>query len=83
LRDDSDEHSYIEVREQIQKLRHGMPFLPFAVEVSTDAVYAIPTRDHVLAAPALLFVLADDGTVDAVPYSHIRRISFDETALAA
>jgi len=71
------------VREQIQKLLYGMPFLPFAVEVSADVVDAIPTRDHVLAAPALLFILADDGTVDAVPYTHVRRISFHEAALAA
>ncbi|MFA6176447.1 MAG: hypothetical protein WC765_07710 [Phycisphaerae bacterium] len=71
------------MREQIIKLLHETPFHPFAVEVATDVVYTIPTRDHVLVTAKLLVIADDQGTFDAIPFSHIRRISYREDAVAA
>jgi len=62
------------MKEQIVKLLHSNPFLPFTVEVAEDVAYSIPTRDHVLAGKNLLVIEDDNGYVDLIPYSHIRRV---------
>jgi hypothetical protein len=70
------------MREQIIKLLNEVPFHPFAVDVASDVVYSIPTRDHVLVTGKLLVIADDAGTFDAIPFDHIRRISFRESAAA-
>ena len=62
------------MKEQILKLLHSNPFLPFSVEVAEDVAYAIPTRDHVLAGRNVLVIEDDSGYVDLIPYAHIRRV---------
>ena len=64
------------MREQILKLLHKIPFMPFSVDVAADVAYSIPTPDHVLAAKNVLVIEDDAGLVDVIPYAHIRRISF-------
>jgi hypothetical protein len=68
----------VSVRDQIQKLLHKVPFAPFSVDVAPDIGYAIPTPDHVLAAKNVLVIEDDSGSVDVIPYGHIRRISFNQ-----
>ena len=68
----------VSVRDQIQKLLHKVPFAPFSVDVAPDIGYAIPTPGHVLAAKNVLVIEDDSGSVDVIPYGHIRRISFNQ-----
>jgi hypothetical protein len=62
------------MKEQIEKLLRATPFVPFVLEIADNVVYAIATADHAFTAGKLLVIADDDGTVDIVPYGHIRRI---------
>lgn len=70
------------MREQIVKLLQSTPFVPFAVDVADNVAYSIPTPDHVLAAQKLLVIEDDNGLIDVIPYTRIRRISYREPAAA-
>lgn len=65
------------MKEQIEKLLHAtpfVPFVPFVLEVADNVVYAIPTADHALVGAKLIGIADDTGTIDLVPYRHIRRL---------
>ncbi|HEY5751808.1 MAG TPA: hypothetical protein VIT21_01550 [Chthoniobacterales bacterium] len=67
------------MREQILKLIHAKPFVPFIVDLAEDVSCVVPTPDHIFpTSPRLLDIMADDGYVNVIPYDHIRRIVFRE-----
>lgn len=62
------------MKEQIEKLLHATPFVPFILEVADEVVYPIATADHALLGGKLIGIADDDGLIDLVPYRHIRRL---------
>jgi hypothetical protein len=59
--------------EQIIKLLHAVPFLPFKIRTSDGKEYRIPTGDHVLAlsnSPSIV-VVDDDGLYAILSALHI------------
>ena len=59
--------------EQIRKLLHAVPFVPFKIRTSGGKDYMIQSGDHVLALPnsAIIVVGEDDGLYAFVSVLHI------------
>jgi hypothetical protein len=59
--------------EQIRKLLHALPFVPFKIRTSDGKEYLIPTGDHVLALPnsPSIVVVDDDGLYAILSVHHV------------
>jgi len=68
------------MKDQLQKLIKQVPFAAFAIDVAEDVAYAIPTSDHVLLGKEGVVIMGDDGLFNYIPYTHIRRLTYSETA---
>jgi hypothetical protein len=63
--------------DQIKKLKHAQPFIPFSLELSSGIVLAVPTPDHIIMSEhgaRRICVLNDDGTFDILSGLHLTRV---------
>ena len=67
--------------QQIRKLLHAVPFVPFKIRTSDGKEYIIPTVDHALASPDKpgIVVSDDDGLYTILSGLHI--VSVETTHL--
>lgn len=63
--------------EDIRKLMHAEPFVPFTIHTADGGTLRIPTVDHVAVPPGAkrLFVFADDGSYEVLSPLLVARLS--------
>ena len=65
--------------DDIRKLVHASPFVPFTIHLADGAELRVPTVDHVALPPAggRIFVFSDDDRYDVLAPPLITRVTVD------
>jgi hypothetical protein len=62
--------------QQVKKLLHALPFVPFKIRTSDGREYVVPTSEHALVAPnnTSVSVYDDEGLVTIISGLHIASV---------
>jgi hypothetical protein len=73
------------MKEDIRKLVHATPFIPFTIHLADGGHLRVPTVDHVAVPPAggRVMVFHEDGTWDMISALLISRITVDRESGAS
>ena len=68
------------MKEDIPKLIHALPFVPFTIHLADGGQLRVPTVDHVAVPPAggRVLVFHNDGTWDMLSALLISRVTVDQ-----
>ena len=68
------------MKEDIRKLIHALPFVPFTIHLADGGQLRVPTVDHVAVPPAggRVLVFHNDGTWDMLSALLISRVTVDQ-----
>jgi len=73
------------MKEDIRKLVHATPFLPFTLHLADGGQLRVPTVDHIAVPPAggRVFVFGDDERYDVISGLLITGITVDREAASS
>jgi hypothetical protein len=70
------------MKDDVRKLAHAIPFVPFTIHLADGGQLRVPTGDHIAVPPAggRIFVFGEDERYDVVSALMITRLTVDRQA---